>query len=82
MKIILLMLIMFLVSGCEWNTREVIITEIEYIFPPDAYITPCYRQIPLGLTLKEVISHQDRTISGCEDKLSATRDWKERNKNE
>lgn len=82
MRIILLTLILFLISGCEWNVRETTVTEMKYIFPPDAYISSCYRQIPLGLTLKEVISHQDRTISNCEDKLSATRDWKERNKNE
>lgn len=80
MKYLLVLLTLFLV-GCANNYPTPTKTETIYLFPPDAYMTPCRRDIPLGSTLEEIIQHQDRTISLCDAKLSSQREWKE-NRNE
>lgn len=64
-------------SGC--TTKE----KIEYLYPPQAYLTPCERTAFSGTTYGDAIEHLIKVISErdlCASQIDSIREWQAQTK--
>ncbi|MGQ0285845.1 Rz1-like lysis system protein LysC [Pasteurellaceae bacterium 22721_9_1] len=69
-----LVLLLTALSGCTTKAR----IEYKYLFPPQAYLTPCERTEFNGTTYGDAIEHLIKVISErdlCASQIDSIREW-------
>lgn len=73
-KLLLLIPILFLLSGCPFSKT---VTETVYrpIFPPDALVQTCEPKRPERASLSDVIRIQDKALDQCNQRILSIQEW-------